>query len=471
MKLGQAFFALMIVVALPALDQTIVATALPSIVRDLHESNGLSWIFSAYLIASTVGIPVYGKLADLYGTRRVLLGAMAVFLLGSLCCGLSHTLNELIWARALQGAGGGGLLTLAMTSVAQLFPPAQRGRYQGLLGATYGISTLFGPLLGGLLVEQASWRWAFLINLPLGGLTVAVLYRLFPGITPPSRRLRLDYAGAVLLAAALVAALLGTRHEVGAHAAAQAGSPWLIGLAVLLGGVLVWVEKRAADPIIPLALYRNRLFLAACAMGVTTGIGLFATVAFLPTYLQQARGLSPIQAGWQLTPLMAGIAAATLLLGRRLATSRHIPAMAVAANLAMAGVFVLMATRLQQLDGIGLSVCLGVLGLGIGALLAILSMAVQRSAPAERVGSAMANLNMYRALGGALGIAALAGVLSNQMQARMVSLHGDFALAFAGSLGVVFGIAAVIALKSALLATALKVPALPSAAPAQFAAD
>jgi len=220
-----SFAMLMLMLMLAALDQTIVSTALPSIARDLQGASRMSWVFSAYLIAATVAVPVYGKLADLHGTKPVLLVAVALFLVGSVLCGISRDMDELILARGLQGAGGGGLLTLAMMSVVRSFAPQLRARLQGLLGAVYGLSTMAGPLAGGFMVEHLSWRWAFFINLPAGLLALGVLAAVFPR-QAPTQRGAMDVLGAVLLAATLVCLLLGTRHPESAAAAAQWPTAW-----------------------------------------------------------------------------------------------------------------------------------------------------------------------------------------------------------------------------------------------------
>ena len=253
-SLRWSYAMLLVLLALAALDQTIVSTALPAIVAQLHGADRLSWVFSAYLIASTVAIPLYGKFADLHGARPVLLAAVVLFLTGSLLCGLSRDMTELILARGVQGAGGGGFLTLAMTTVVRAFPPPLRPRLQGLLGAVYGVATMLGPLAGGFLVEQASWRWAFFIDLPIGMAALGVLALALPR-QGAGRAAKMDWLGAVLLTTALVSLLLSTRPHGG-----DAGVPVLaLGLlGVVLTGLFVAVQARAAHPLLSLSLFASR---------------------------------------------------------------------------------------------------------------------------------------------------------------------------------------------------------------------
>ena len=416
-----SFAMLMLMLMLAALDQTIVSTALPSIARDLQGASRMSWVFSAYLIASTVAVPLYGRLADLHGSKPMLLAALAMFLFGSALCGISRDMTELILARGVQGAGGGGLLTLAMMSVVRAFPEASRARLQGLLGATYGLSTLAGPLVGGFLVEHLSWRWAFFVNLPLGVLALTLLALKFPH-RPPTQRGRLDYVGAVLLCGALVSLLLSTNRQAVAESAVPALVYGVLGLG--LSAVFVWVQTRVADPLLPLGLFRQRAFAATMLLSAASGLMLFAVVVFMPLYFQMQRGLSPADSGWHLMPLMAGITLASMGCGRVLsATGRVRDTAIVACALAGAAFAVLGVVLRDPAASLAVaSACLVPLGMGIGALLPLVTVVAQSAAPMPLMGIATASPVMFRSVAGAVGVSMLAALFDRAM-AHELALH------------------------------------------------
>jgi EmrB/QacA subfamily drug resistance transporter len=296
----------MLVLLLASLDQTIVATALPTIVGDFGGIEHLSWVVTSYLLASTVVGPVYGKLGDLYGRKIVLQTAIVIFLVGSALCGLAQGMFELIAFRALQGIGGGGLIVTTMAVIGDIIPPRDRGKYQGFFGAVFGVSTVLGPLLGGFFVDNLSWRWIFYVNLPVGGLALAVIGAAFHARAAYVRH-QIDYLGAALLAGGLSSIVLFT---------SLGGTTWswqssqIVGLMVLgvvLLAAFVLVEARAAEPIVPLQLFRNRVFTVTSAIGFIVGLALFGAVTYLPLYLQIVKGQSPTTSGLLLTPLMAGV--------------------------------------------------------------------------------------------------------------------------------------------------------------------
>ena len=444
---------LILMLMLAALDQTVVATALPSIAADLAGATGaarLSWVFSAYLMAATVAVPMYGKLADLHGTRPVLLVAVGLFLAGSVLCGISPTMDALVLSRGLQGAGGGGLLTLAMTAVVRHYPPASRGKLQGLLGAVYGLSTMVGPLVGGFLVQHLSWRWAFFINLPAGLLAMGVLSLCFPK-PAAARRGAMDHPGALLLAAALVCVLLGTRHAeaplaaaaaaagaavdaaAGAAAAAAAGAamasaakPWPAAWFLAAGGVLVAaftaVQARSAHPLLPLSLFGRPGFAAAVGLSMASGFSLLAVVVYLPQYFQTVRGLSPSSSGLHLMPLMAGITLGSMACGRWLQRTGQVRQVALAGCAITALAFGALGGVVWA-PGLPLalvSACLLPLGLGIGALFPLVTVVVQGAAPLALLGIATASPVMFRSVAGAVGVALLATVFARAGGAALV---------------------------------------------------
>ena len=281
---------------LAALDQTIVSTALPTIVGDLGGLNHLSWVVTAYLLASTVSTPIYGKLGDMYGRKPVFLAAIIIFLVGSMLAGLSQSMGELIGFRFLQGVGAGGLMVSAQAIIADIVPPRQRGRYMGLIGSVFAVASVAGPLLGGFFVDQISWRWVFYVNLPIGVLAILIVIFKLDLHTPQTRH-RIDYLGAALLSGGVGALILLTTWGGGQYAW---GSPVILGLGiagVVLLCAFVWQERRAAEPIVPLELFRSRVFNVSSAMGATIGMAMFGAIIFIPLYLQLVYGLSATQSG------------------------------------------------------------------------------------------------------------------------------------------------------------------------------
>jgi EmrB/QacA subfamily drug resistance transporter len=424
------FAMLVLTLILAALDQTILSTALPVMARELPGHWPLAWVFSAYLLAATVVIALYGRLADVLGRKPMLLVAIGLFLLGSLACGASRDLQQLVVARALQGAGGGGLMTLTMLTVADLFAPEQRGRYQGLLGAAYGVSTMFGPLLGGALVEHLSWHWAFWLNVPLAALAWTVLAWTLPSARAPreasaasGQRPRVDWLGAALLAAALVFLLLATQH---AHLnLPERLSLWvLLALGAMFTSTFLWRQSRASHPLLPLSLFAHPAYAAVSFIGMATGIALYAAVVFLPQYLQVGLHLSPTSSAWHLLPLMAGITVAAVASGKLLRAQVPAVSLARTACALMLLSFVLIVGTLRWLPQtpLALSFCLLPLGLGLGVLFPIVTVTAQRSSPLQHMGIATAAPIMLRSLGGAAGVALLASLLTRLMKQDLVAL-------------------------------------------------
>lgn len=416
-----AFAMLVLTLAMAALDQTILSTALPVMARELPGHWPLAWVFSSYLLAATVVITLYGRLADLLGTRRMLLVALGLFLLGSLACGASRDLQALVLARALQGAGGGGLMTLAMLSVASLFPQEERPRFQSLLGAAYGVATLFGPLVGGALVEHLTWHWAFWLNVPLATLAWGLLAATMPaGRRQGTEGGRIDWAGALLLAAALTLLLLATQHQ-------RLGLPAFLGLGVLLAagakatGLFLWRQRRAAHPLMPLSLFGRPAYAAVSVVAAASGVALYAAVALLPQYLQTGLHLSPTASAWHLLPLMGGVTCAAIGSGRLLRARRSPARLARLACLSMLMGFVLLAAGLHWLPGhpLVLSASLLPLGVGLGVVFPIVTVVAQRVSPARQLGIATAVPVMLRSLGGAAGVAVLAALLTSLVEAEL----------------------------------------------------
>jgi len=458
------YAALVSLLVLSGLDQTILSTALPIIAHDLGGHGQTSWLFSAYLIASTVVIPMYGKLADRLGVRPLLVTAASLFVAGSVACGLSSSLDMLIVARAVQGTGGGGLMTLTMLAMAVLYAPEQRGHRQAMLGAAYGVSTMLGPLIGGVVVQYLSWRWAFLLNVPLALAATAVLATsAFPAA--PLHRHPLDGAGAALLAIALVCLLLATRRDGGTAAW------WLAAVGAAL--LLAWwqVERRAADPILPLSMFSAAAFSAATFISASSGVALFTAVVFLPTYLQAALHLTPTDSAVHLLPLMLGITLAAQVSGRALRAAVSARSLAYGAMASMALAFAALTWICKAAPGqtLALSAAVLPLGAGLGLLFPLVTVVSQRAVPPRHMGIATATPIMLRALGGAIGVALLGELLRQRIAdglgvspaaiptgrgaAAAAGIdHTAFANAFASALGSVFTCALGVCLVAAVAA-------------------
>ena len=406
-------FAAVVLAMLPAvLDQTILATALPVVAGELGTVTDVTWIVTAYVVAAAASTPLWGKLGDRWGRKRLLEVALATFLGGSAACGLAPNLSALVAARTLQGIAAGGLMTLAMASVGDLVPPRERGRYQGYIVATFAVATIIGPLVGGLLVDSVGWRWVFYVNLPLGLLALVGLRLRLPAGTVDEHPRRLDLAGAALLASATSGLLLlcvwgGDRY-------AWNSSP-MLGLAaavVALGIGLTVRERRADDPIVPLDLLRIRTVAVASAALFLTTAALFSVTVFVPLFLQRTTGATPTQAGLLLVPMMLGITAATNAAGRTLARTRRQRWYPVAGLALMTTALTgLAATAGSPSRGV-VCVLLVLFGAGFGLVGQVLVVAVQNRVERRSLGTAMATTTFFRGLGGAIGAAALGAVFT-----------------------------------------------------------
>jgi EmrB/QacA subfamily drug resistance transporter len=416
--------ALLLGMLLAALDQTIVATALPTIAGDLHGLSHLSWVVTAYLLASTVSTPLWGKLGDLYGRKTFFEASIVIFLIGSALAGLSHTMLQLIAFRAVQGIGGGGLLTGAQTIVADVVPARERGKYQGLFGSVFGVTSVLGPLIGGFFVDNLSWRWVFYVNIPIGVVALAVVAAVLPGHLRRAAH-KIDYAGTVLLAAAATSIVLFTSLGGTTYAWSSAPMYILAATAVVSGVLFVWAESRAAEPVVPLHLFRNRVFSAASAIGFVVGFALFGGIAYLPQYMQIVKGASPTVSGLRLLPLMAGLLTTSILTGRlvsRWGRYRIFPIIGTAVM--TVGLYLLSHLGVTTSDWLA-SLYMLILGAGIGMSLQVLVVAVQNAVSYADLGAATGGATFFRSIGGSFGTAIFGAVFSNVLAGNLIaSLHG-----------------------------------------------
>lgn len=415
------FPALMLVMLLAALDQTIVSTALPTIVTELGGFSQLSWVVTAYLLSSTVVVPLYGKFGDLFGRKVVLQTAIALFLLGSVLCGLAQDMTQLIAMRALQGLGGGGLLVIVMASIGDVIPPADRGKYQGLFGGVYGLATVLGPLVGGFMVDHLSWRWIFYVNLPLGLVAIGVIAAAFH---PHVRHVKhtIDYWGAAWLTLALSCLILFTT-EGGTMLPWSSGELWFI-LAFAIVGVIgfVYEESVASEPIIPLGLFRHRTFLLSCIIGLFVGAALFGSTTFMPLYLQVVKGVSPTAAGMQLLPLMGGLLVSSIVSGRLISRMGRYRVFPIVGTFLATVALTLLGTLHNDSPVPLMYAYAGLLGVGLGMILQVLVLATQNSVDMKHMGVATSGVTLFRSIGGSVGVSVFGAVFSNGLQSRMADL-------------------------------------------------
>jgi EmrB/QacA subfamily drug resistance transporter len=444
-------FAAIVLAMLPAvLDQTILATALPVVARDLGSLSDVAWVVTAYVVAAAAATPLWGKLGDRHGRRLLLEISLAMFVLSSALCGAAQDITQLVVLRFVQGAAAGGLMTLAMAAVGDLVAPRERGRYQGYIAATFALATIVGPLLGGLITEHASWRLVFLVNLPLGVLALAGLAIRLPA--PPVERPErpLDVSGAALLAGATSAFMLTCILGGERYAWNSAPILALIAATAVLSGALLARERRAPDPIVPFHLLRTRAVAVASGALFLGTAALFAVTVFVPLFLQTAAGATPTEAGLLLIPAMLGITLSTTLSGRRMARTGRYTRFPIAGLALMTAALVLLAALADEPSRVATGIALAVFGLGFGMVTQILVVAVQNSVERRELGVATATTGFFRALGGAVGAAVLGAVFAARA--------GTYASETAGSAlrsDVIDGVQAVFIVAAPLAALAL----------------
>ena len=408
------YSALMAGMLLAALDQTIVSTALPTIVGELGGLDQLSWVVTSYLLTSTVSTPLYGKLSDLYGRKALFQIAIAIFMVGSVLIGLSQTMGQLIAFRAVQGVGAGGLMALAMAIIADVVPARERGRYTGYMGAVWAGSSVIGPLLGGFFVDSLSWRWCFYVNIPVG---IVALVITGVALKLPVRRVdhRIDYLGAALLVGAVTCLLLVT---VWGGSQYEWTSATILGLAI--GGVVLTVlfclqENRVPEPMLPLSLFGNRNFTVSAVVGFLVGLGMFGAMVFLPLFLQVVRGVKPTRAGLLMLPLMAGVMTASIGSGRLISRNGRYKLYPIIGTATMVLGFFLFAQLDQDTNPVVTAVFMAIVGFGMGLVMQVLILAVQNAVDWTQLGVATSASTFFRSVGGAFGTAVFGAIFNARL--------------------------------------------------------
>ncbi len=426
----EILLAILLALFLGALEQTVVGTALPKVVTDLGGNDYYVWAVTIYLLTSTITVPFYGKLSDLIGRKPLLLFGITVFLVGSALSGLSQTMWQLILFRGIQGVGAGSLFPIALAVIGDLFTPAERGKYQGLFGAVFGLSFLVGPFLGGVITDTISWHWVFYVNVPIGLVSLYVVWRLLPNVRHPDVSRSIDYLGALVFSVAITFFLIGlTNKQTGEWADLPVGGFVLIGLAV--GAVFLLIESRAREPIVPLSLFRNRTYATSIASTFLVSFGFFGAVIFIPRWFQVVRGSGATEAGYQMFPLLLGLIASSILSGQIIARTGKYKALMVGAITIMTAGIWLMTHVTADVDLLTLYAWMFVTGIGIGPTLAGFTIIVQNAVSYDKLGVATSNLTFFRQIGGSIGLA-IAGTVFGQslrdiLPGRLTPVFADIA--------------------------------------------
>lgn len=416
------FVGLMVGILLAALDQTIVATALPTIGGDLGGLDDVTWIVTSYLLATTITAPLYGKLGDLYGRKQLFQAAIAIFLVGSLLCALAPSFWALVAFRAVQGIGAGGLMVLALAIIADVVSPRERGRYQGLFGALFGMASVVGPLLGGFITDRWSWHWVFVINLPFGLAALVIT-----GMTlPPSRRratTSIDWPGAALLTVLITSVVLIT--EWGGNRFAWGSPTMFVLIAVALAALasFIAVERRSVEPLLPLRLFRTRTFTLATVLALLVGLAMYSVVNTLPQYLQTVNGVSATNSGLLLVPLMIGVVTASITAGQLVSrTGRYRMFPIAGMTIATIG-FICLGTLDGSSGRAEITLFMVITGIGIGQIVSIVVIATQNEVPAGDLGVATASVSFFRSIGGSVGFAFFGALFTSRIGRDLLTLE------------------------------------------------
>ena len=410
--------AILLALFLFALDQTVVGTALPRIVTDLHGNSLYTWAVTIYLLTATISGPIYGKLSDLFGRRPIVIFAVGLFLISSALAGLSQEMWQLILFRGLQGLGGGAVFPIALAVVADLYTPAERGKYLGFFGAVFGVSSLVGPGIGGFITDTFSWHWIFFINIPIGLISLFILWRLLPAIRRPEAGQNIDYLGAGAFALAIAPFLIGlTNKQTGQWSDPAVGGLILVGLA--FGALFVWLESRAADPIVPLSLFRIRTFTIAVSAMFLAAFGFFTAVIFLPRWFQTVAGASATESGYNILPLLAGLIFSAIASGQIVARVGRYKALMFGSLVLLAFALFLLTNLRSETDRPVLWVWMALAGLGIGPSFAVFTLIVQNAVSPDRIGVATSSLTFFQQIGGTVGLTIAGTIFADRLTAEI----------------------------------------------------
>ena len=411
---------LMLALFLAALDQTVVSTAMPRIIADLGGFDRFTWVTTSYLVASTTAVPIVGRLSDLYGRKAFFLSGIIVFLLGSVLAGASQTMNQLIFFRAIQGIGGGSIMALSFASVGDLFPPAERGKYQGIVAGVFGLSSVIGPTLGGFITDNLSWNWVFYINVPLILVVIALFIRFFPNIRPQRLSYRLDYAGMALLVLIVVPLLVGLSLGGVQYDWMSFQVVGILIFAAIMTAIFIAVERRADEPIMPLSIYSNRVVSVSLIAVFVTGFGMFGAIIFVPLFFQGVLGASATSSGSFLTPMMLSMVVAATLAGQTLSRfGGHFRIQGLIGIAVMCGGMALMSRMTAETSFAQAVASIVIMGLGLGITFPSFTISVQNAVPHNLLGVVTSATQFYRSVGGALGLAVLGSFMANRFAAEL----------------------------------------------------
>ena len=427
--------AVMLGMLLSSIDQTIVGTAMPKIVGELNGLEHYSWVVTGYLVASTAGVPIFGKLSDIFGRKWLYIGGIVVFLAGSMLAGLSQSMTQLIAFRALQGVGAGMMIPISQAIIGDIFTPAERGKYQGLLMSVFGLAMIIGPAAGGFITDNLNWRWVFYVNVPFAVIAVAVVWAVLPSHTALHKRASIDWYGSAALILAVVPLLVALSFGGSTYPWASVQIVGLFAMAVAFGAAFLFIESRAEAPTIPLDLFRNRIFTASAIITFLTSMGMFGAILYIPLFVQVALGDTATSSGVILTPMMLGLIAVSLASGQILSRTGRYKILAIVGTGVVAVGMALLGQMSAATDNGTLVRNMVVLGMGLGTSMALFTIVVQNAFPVQRLGVVTASLAFFRSIGGVVGVAVLGSLMTNRMSSEMASGVATLPPAVAAQLG------------------------------------